>query len=113
VTGHRCYPRKSSIASPDCGNLFADGGYADDNLRDALGRIGKSTVELIKRSDAAKGFEVLPRRWVVERTLKRLSRNYRLGKGSDYASASATAGLFVKSVQLFTRRIIRPCQSSE
>ena len=32
------------------------------------GRIGKWTVQIVKRSDTARGFEVLPRRWVVERT---------------------------------------------
>ncbi len=49
--------------------VFADGGYAGDKLKDALRRFGKWTISIIKRSDAAKGFEVLPRRWVVERTL--------------------------------------------
>lgn len=42
---------------------------ADIQVRDALRRIGKWTIEIIKRSDTAKGFEVLPRRWVVECTL--------------------------------------------
>ena len=36
------------------------------------------TIEIIKRSDHAKGFEVLPRRWVVERTFAWLGRNRRL-----------------------------------
>ena len=94
-------------------HLFADGGYAGDKLRDALRRIGKWTVEIIKRSDAAKGFEVLPRRWVVERTLAWLSRNRRLAKDFEQTIASATAWLFVASVQLFTRRIARHCRSSE
>ena len=49
-------------------HVFADGNYAGDKLRDALAKIGKWTLEIIKRSDAAKGFELLPRRWVVERT---------------------------------------------
>lgn len=48
-------------------HVFADGGYAGSKLRDALQRIGKWTVEIIKRSDLASGFEVLPWRWVVER----------------------------------------------
>ena len=43
--------------------------------KEALRRIGKWTVEIVKRSDVAKGFVVLPRRWVVERTLAWLSRN--------------------------------------
>ena len=49
-------------------HVFADGGYAGDKLRDALAKIGKWTLEIIKRSDTAKGFVLLPRRWVVERT---------------------------------------------
>ncbi len=49
-------------------HIFADGGYAGDKLRTALSTLGHWTVQIIKRSDTAKGFEVLPRRWVVERT---------------------------------------------
>lgn len=59
-------------------HVFADGGYAGTKLKDALRRIGKWTIAIIKRFDAAKGFEVLPRRWVVERTLAWLNRNRRL-----------------------------------
>ena len=94
-------------------HLFADGGYAGDKLREALRRIGKWTIEIIKRSDAAKGFEVLPRRWVVERTLAWLSRNRRLAKDFEQTIASASAWLFVASVQIFTRRIARHCKSSD
>ena len=46
-------------------HVFADGGYAGDKLKRRLKNIGRWTVEIIKRSDKAKGFEVLPRRWVV------------------------------------------------
>jgi transposase len=91
-------------------HLFADGGYAGDKLREALCRIGRWSIEIIKRSDAAKGFEVLPRRWVVERTLAWLSRNRRLAKDFEQTIESATAWLFVASVQLFTRSIARLCE---
>ncbi|EDP64721.1 transposase [alpha proteobacterium BAL199] len=94
-------------------HLFADGGYAGDKLREALRCIGKWTIEIIKRSDVAKGFEVLPRRWVVERTLAWLSRNRRLAKDFEQTIASASAWLFVASVQIFTRRIARHCKSSD
>jgi transposase len=89
-------------------HVFADGGYAGNKLKDALRRIGKCTVEIIKRSDTAKGFEVLPRRWVVERTLAWLSRNRRLAKDFEKTIASATAWLFIASIQLYARRIARP-----
>ena len=88
-------------------HVFADGGYAGDKLRDALRRIGKWTLEIVKRSDAAKGFVVLPRRWIVERTLAWLNRNRRLAKDFEQTIASATAWLFIASIQLFARRIAR------
>jgi len=87
-------------------HLFADGGYAGDKLRDALRRISKWTIEIIKRSDKAKGFELLPRRWVVERTFAWLNRNRRLAKDFEQTIASAIAWLFIASVQFLTRRLV-------
>lgn len=86
-------------------HVFADGGYAGDKLKDALRQIGKWTIEIVKRSDAANGFVVLPRRWVVERTLAWLNRNRRLAKDFEQTIASATAWLFIASIQLFARRL--------
>ena len=50
-------------------HLFADGAYAVQKLLDALRNFGQWTVEIVKRSAHAVGFEPLPRRWVVEPTL--------------------------------------------
>jgi transposase len=86
-------------------HVFADGGYAGDKLRKALTKIGKWTIEIIKRSDHAKGFEILPRRWVVERTFAWLGRNRRLAKDFERTIESATAWLYLASIQLITRRI--------
>jgi transposase len=94
-------------------HVFADGGYAGQKLKDALRPLGKWTIEIIKRSDAAKGFEILPRRWVVERTIAWLNRNRRLAKDFEKTIASATAWLFAASVQAFIRRAARPCQTTE
>ena len=94
-------------------HVFADGGYAGDKLRAALTKIGTWVIEIIKRSDRAKGFQVLPRRWVVERTFAWLNRNRRLAKDFEQTIASATAWLFIASVQFFIRRIARPCNQSE
>ena len=45
-------------------HVFADGGYAGDKLKRKLRKVGRFKVEIIKRSDKTKGFEVLPRRWL-------------------------------------------------
>ena len=50
--------------------LFADGGYQGPQFQKALADILPALeIEIVKRSDQAKGFVVLPRRWVVERTI--------------------------------------------
>ena len=49
--------------------LFADGGYQGPKFQAALATaMSGLAIKIVKRSDTAKGFEVLPRRWVVERT---------------------------------------------
>src|ERR1700730_3949139 len=87
--------------------IFADGGYAGDKLREALKRIGEWTIEIIKRSDTAQGFEVLPRRWVVERTFAWLGRCRRLAKDFEATIASAVAWAFVAHIRTLTRRLAR------
>src|ERR1035437_5903479 len=55
--------------------LYADGGYQGPQFQCALLRVVRHVdVEIVKRSDAAKGFIVLPRRWIVERTIGWLNR---------------------------------------
>ena len=62
------------------GHVFADGAYSGMKLDTALDKIGQRTIEVVKRSEAVRGFVVLPWRWVVERTLAWLNRNRRLAK---------------------------------
>ena len=93
-------------------HVFADGGYAGQKLKDALKPLGSWMIAIIKRSDTIKGFEVLPRRWVVERTIAWLNRNRRLAKDFEQTIASATAWLFAASVHAFIRRAARHCHST-
>ena len=77
------------------------------NYKTPLAKLGKWTIEIVKRSDAARGFVVLPRRWVVERTLAWLNRNRRLGKDFEASIESASTWLYIASVKLMSRRLGR------
>ena len=88
-------------------HIFADGGYAGDKLNTALAEMGRWTVEIIRRCDTAKGFEVLPRRWVVERTFAWLNRCRRLAKDFEASIESAVAWTFIAHIRLLTRRLAR------
>lgn len=91
---------------PRLRHVFADGGYAGDKLKDALKDHGDWTIEIIKRSDRAKGFILLPRRWMVERTLAWLNRNRRLAEDVERTIESAVTWPYVASVKLMSRRLV-------
>ena len=90
-------------------HIFADGGYAGPKLRGALDKIGAWTLQIVKRSDTTTGFELLPRRWVVERTFAWLGRCRRLAKDWEKSIASAEAWILVAHIRLVTRRLARYC----
>ena len=96
-------------AFPWLRHIFADGAYAGPKLKGALEKIGDWTMEIIKRSDAAKGFELLPRRWVVERTFAWLGRCRRLAKDWEKSIESARAWIFIAHIRIVTRRLARYC----
>ncbi len=88
-------------------HVFADCGYAGPKLRGALQKLGTFTMEIVKRSDSAKGFEVLPRRWVVERTFAWLGRCRRLAKDLKRSIESAQAWVLIANIRTLTRRLAR------
>lgn len=97
-----------STAYPLLRHIFADGGYAGPKLRGALEKIGRWTVQIVKRSDTAQGFEVIPRRWVVERTFAWLGRCRRMAKDWEKTIASAEAWLLIAHIRRVTRMLASP-----
>jgi putative transposase len=71
-------------------HLFADSAYAGDKLLNMVIKFGNWTIEIVRRMADAVGFEVLPRRWVVERTLAWLNRSRRLAKDFEATIANFT-----------------------
>ena len=71
-----------------------------DNARHDLSAAHDLKVEIVKRSDVAKGFTVLPKRWIVERTIAWLNRCRRLAKDWECLNRNALAFLRWASVRL-------------
>jgi putative transposase len=85
--------------------LYADGAYAGPMVEAACEKLRGCRLVIIARDPAAQGFPILPKRWVVERTLAWLGRNRRLSK--DYEHLPAVSEAFVKlaMVRLLTARL--------
>ena len=85
--------------------LYADSGYAGPMVETACQALGNCLLVTIAKDAAAQGFHVLPKRWVVERTLAWLCRNRRLSK--DYEHLPAVSEAFVKlaMIRLMTARL--------
>jgi putative transposase len=86
--------------------LWADGGYAG-KLVDWLYDTYHWLLVIIKRSDTAKGFELLPRRWVVERTFAWLANYRRLSKDYELLPATSEALIYLAMSRLMLRRLAR------
>ena len=85
---------------------YADGGYQGPELQAAVKRaIAQVNVEIVKRSDCAKGFAVLPKRWLVERTFAWLNRCRRLAKDWECLGRKALAFLQLASIRLTLRKL--------
>ena len=93
-------------AYPSLTRCFADGGYAGQKLEAAIAHLDRLAIEIIRRSDARR-FVVLPRRWIVERTIAWLNRCRRLAKDWEASLASAEAWLVIASIRRMTRRIAK------
>ena len=91
--------------------IWADGGYAGqlvDWVKDTCGWV----LEIVKRSDGQKGFVVLPRRWVIERTFGWLGRYRRLSKDYEYLPVISEATVYAAMSHLMLRRLARKTQAS-
>ena len=102
----RCWPR-SATPSPGCATSSPTAAMPARSCRSRSAALGNWTIEIVKRSDVAKGFVLLPRRWVVERTLAWLNRNRRLAKDFEAFAETAAAWLMLASVKLLSRKLAR------
>lgn len=87
--------------------IWADGGYAGRLIEWVykLRRRGKVTLEIVKRNDDIRGFKVLPKRWIVERTFGWLGRWRRLSKDYEYLTSTSEIMIRIAMIGLMTRRL--------
>ena len=95
---------KARERCPRLQRLWADGNYAGqvvDWVRDTCGWV----LAMVKRPADAKGFQVRPKRWIVERTLAWLGRYRRLSKDDEATTASSEAWITIAMIHLMVRRL--------
>src|SRR5450432_1510628 len=92
--------------------IYADGGNQGPRARAAAARTGAWQIEIVKRSDIAKGFVVLPKRWVVERTFAWISRCRRLCRDFERYARTGAAFIRLAMIRIMLRRLTKSCPSN-
>ena len=94
---------------PLLAKLFADGAYQGPQFQQALATVRPQlTIEIVTRSAQTKGFTVLPKRWIVERTLAWLHRCRRLAKDFENRVRYALAFVHLAAIRLMVRKLCNP-----
>jgi putative transposase len=88
--------------------IWADGGYRG-KLINWVATTCLWLLEIVKRNDEVKGFQVLPRRWIVERTFAWICRNRRLSKDYERKCETSEAFIYAAMIHLMIKRL-RPCK---
>jgi len=91
--------------------VFADAGYQGAKAAAAIAQTGTWTLEIVKRNELHR-FVVLPKRWIVERTLAWISRNRRLARDFERYARSAAAFVRLAMIRVMLRRLTRPAHCS-
>jgi putative transposase len=104
--GARCILEKARWRFSTLKHIWADGGYVGPLVEWAKTRL-QLVVEIVKRDEQTKGFQLLARRWVVERTLAWISRNRRLAKDYESLPESSEAMVQIAMIRLMLGRLAK------
>lgn len=84
--------------------IWADGAYAG-KLVGWVNRYHGRTLTIVKRTDNLKGFKVVPKRWIVERTFSWLYKYRRLRTDYEYRTDTSEALIHIAMIHIMTRRL--------
>ncbi len=99
--------RRTRRRHPRVEVVFADQGYQGPKAAAAVAGTGSWRLEIVRREPGTKGFEVLPKRWIVERTLSWLRRNRRLARDFEHLVRTAQAFVTLAMIKIMLRRLAR------
>ena len=84
--------------------IWADGGYRGQFI-DKVKQGFQRKIEIVKRSDNVKGFNVLPKRWIVERTFGWIVQYRRHSRDYEGLTENSEAMIYISMLQIMLRRI--------
>jgi putative transposase len=91
--------------------IWADAGYSGESMIDWVLNTHGWILEMVKRDKGVKGFQVLPRRWVVERTFAWFGDYRRLSKDYEVLTETSEAMIYAAMVRLMVRRLaLKPAE---
>jgi putative transposase len=90
---------------PRLKKIWVDGAYSSKELAKWCEEQGGWELEVVERDREAKGFEVVPKRWIVERTFGWLRRDRRLAKDYERKVHTSEALIEVSMIRLLLRRL--------
>jgi transposase len=96
--------RRTRRRFPFIERIFADANYQGPKLATVLAQTGTWTIEVVKRNELHR-FVVLPKRWIVERTLAWISHYRRLAKDFERHARKAAAFIRLAMIRLMLRRL--------
>jgi transposase len=99
--------RRTRRLFPFIERIFADAGYQGPALAAAVAKTGTWILQIVKRNELHR-FVVLPKRWIVERTLAWISRNRRLARDFERYARTVAAFIRLAMIRLMLRRLTRP-----
>jgi transposase len=103
--------RRTRRFFPFIERIFADAGYQGPKTAAAIAKTGTWTLAIVKRNELHR-FIVLPKRWIVERTLAWISHNRRLARDFERSARSAEAFVRLAMIRIMLRRLTRPAHCS-
>lgn len=104
--------RRTRRLFPFIERIYADGGYQGPKAARAAARTGTWKIKIVERSAEAIGFEVLPKRWIVERTFAWISRFRRMARDFERYATTVVAFIRLTMIRIMLRRLTKPCLST-